>query len=147
MSMWMALLKRKLSLFTFGLRNLTATLQAAALQNKERTKAASSNIITKDGMKKEIGDRRVCLHRGVEGCGASGHGLHVGISEACDLQILLFVHETGESYHQTNWRLRLKEHNAREHTKLRVKSLVHVELQSHFLDLIRRWKNIYNQFM
>lgn len=57
MSMWMALLKRKLSLFTLGLRNLTATLQAAALQNKERTKAASSNIIAKrpDEKKKKLG--------------------------------------------------------------------------------------------
>lgn len=36
MSMWMALLKRKLSLFIFGLRNLTATLQAAALQQKKK---------------------------------------------------------------------------------------------------------------
>lgn len=114
---------------------------------RERTKAASSNIITKHGMKKEIGDRRACLHRGVVGCGASGHGFHVGISEACDLQILLFVHETGESCHQTDWRLRLKEHDAREHAKLWVKSFVHVELQSHFLDLIIRWKNIYDQFM
>lgn len=81
-------------------------------------------------------DQRLLLHWGMDSRGAPGQGLHVGISEACYLQILLRLHNVGKSCHQTHWRLCLKQHNARKHTKLWVKSLVHEELKSQFLDLI-----------
>ncbi len=68
--------------------------------------------------------------------GAPGQGLHVRISEACHLQILLSLHNVGKSCHQTQCRPCLKQHNACKHTQLWLKSLVHVELKSQVLDLI-----------
>lgn len=67
---------------------------------------------------------------------APGQGLHVRISEACYLQILLCPYNVGKSGHQTNCRPCLKQHDACKHTKLWVKSFVHVELKCYFLDLI-----------
>lgn len=72
--------------------------------------------------------------------GALGQGLHVRVSEACNLQILLSLHNVGKSCHQAHWRPCLKQHNACKHTELWVKSLVHVELKSQFLDLIYKRK-------
>lgn len=72
--------------------------------------------------------------------GASGQGLHVRVSEACYLQIPLCLNNVGKSCHQTHCRPSLKQYNACKHTKLWVKSLVHVELKSQFLDLIYKRK-------
>lgn len=82
------------------------------------------------------GSQKVPLHGGMDSSGAPGQGLHVRISEACYLQILVCLHNVSKSCHQTNCRPCLKQHNACKHTKLWVKSFVHVELKSHFLDLM-----------
>lgn len=90
------------------------------------------------------GVQRLLLHWVMDSALAHGHGLHVGVSEACDLQILLCLHNAGKCCHHTHWRPCLKQHNACKHTKLWVKSLVHVELKSQFLDLI--WKRKQTQY-
>lgn len=73
-------------------------------------------------------------------CAASGEGFHMRVSEACHLQILFSLYNVGNSCHQTHWRNCLKQHNACDHTKLWVKNLIHVELKSQFLDLIKKIK-------
>lgn len=78
---------------------------------------------------------------------APDQGLHVSISEACYLQILLCLHNVGKRYHQTNCRPCLKQHDACKHTKLWVKRLVHVKLKSQFLDLIYKRKQTQDELV
>lgn len=86
-------------------------------------------------------DQKWLLHCSVDGGSASGQGLHVRVSEACYLQILLCLHDVGKSRHQTHCWSCLKQHDACKHTELGVKSLVHVELKSQILDLIEARKH------
>lgn len=58
------------------------------------------------------------------------------VSEACYLQILLCLHNVSNCCDQTHCRPCLKQQDACKHTKLWVKSLVHIELQSQILNLI-----------
>lgn len=83
----------------------------------------------------------------MDNSGASGHGLHVRISEACYLHILLCLNNVGKSCHQTHWRPCLKQNDTRKHTKLWVKSFVHIELKSQFLDLIYKTKQNQYEFV
>ena len=76
------------------------------------------------------------LHRGKVRGGVLGHGLHVRVDEAGDLQIGFLQEGIGESGHQTHGQLGLKQHDSSNHTELWMKSLVHEQLNSHFLDLI-----------
>lgn len=76
------------------------------------------------------------LHCSIVRGSAPGQGLHVRISEARHLEILFGLQDVGESRHQSHGRLCLKQHNRSEHTELWMKSLVHEQFNSHFLDLI-----------
>lgn len=60
------------------------------------------------------------------------------IGKACQLLILLILHTVGNCCHQTNRRFGLEDDDAGKHTKLRVKFLVCVQLNSQVLDLIQR---------
>lgn len=78
------------------------------------------------------------LHRGKVRSGVLGHGLHVRIDKASDLQVCFFQEGISKSSHQTHGQLGLKQHDSNHHTELWVESLVHEQLNSHFLDLIHK---------
>lgn len=82
----------------------------------------------------------IALHIRINGCMVPTQGLHVRVSEAGHLQILLCFHRVGNSGHQTHGRTCLEENNAGKHAELWVENLVHVELENQILDLIQRRK-------
>jgi len=75
------------------------------------------------------------LHRGLVGHSASGQGLHVRVGEASDLQVLFGLQNIGKSSYQTHGRPCLEQHNASQHTQLRVEGFVHEHLHHQLLDL------------
>ena len=78
------------------------------------------------------------LHRGIVRSGVLGHGLHVRVDKAGDLQICFFQEGISKSSHQTHGQLGLEQNDSSDHTELCVKSLVHEQLDSQILDLIHR---------
>lgn len=70
------------------------------------------------------------LHRGKVRGSVLGHGLHVRVDKASDLQIFFFQEGISKSSHQTHGQLGLKQHDSSNHAELWVDSLVHEQLHS-----------------
>ena len=85
------------------------------------------------------------LHGGKIRSGTLGHGLHVRVDKATDLQICFFQDGISKCSHQTHGQLGLKEYDSSDHAELWVESLVHEQLNSHLLYLITKMMYVINK--
>lgn len=78
------------------------------------------------------------IHRCIIRRGVLGHGLHVGVDKAGNLQICFFQEDVSKRSHQTHWHLCFKQQDCGNHAELWVEILAHEKLNCYVLDLIHK---------